>query len=303
MKSSHSKKVPTWRDSFLLTQWRTWLFSLFKRISIWHLYRYPFEGVLLAKNLWRHRVSLSRKCRVSQKINFTCTVILLSHNRPQNMQIIIQSALANKFISRIIVSNSNKAIKISEWVRLHDERLFLIDELKSTQPGHRFELALNQSDNHFMAVDDDIFLTPHQWSDFFEALLSNEKVPHGITGNIFRPGTISSNGSPFHHITEADSEVDVLIGAYAFTRNVAEATKNLAKLCGFPELSQIRNGEDIILSLAGEGRPLIHNLGRLFCCSTMALDGVALSKGESNFWKAREKIYHDVLEKLHESNR
>jgi hypothetical protein len=74
-------------------------------------------------------------------------------------------------------------------------------------------------------------------------------------------------------------------------------------MCGFPELSQIRNGEDIILSLAGEGRPLIHNLGRLFCCSTMALDGVALSKGESNFWKAREKIYHAVLEKLHESNR
>src|SRR2546429_607993 len=67
------------------------------------------------------------------------------------------------------------------------------------------------------AIDDDIFFTPGQWKNFFELLLSDDQCPHGIIGQVYRPGTTSSNGSPFHHVIGRDAEVDVLIGAYAFT--------------------------------------------------------------------------------------
>jgi hypothetical protein len=277
--------------SFLATQWKLWLLSLPKRRSPWHLYRYPIDGALLAKNLLRHRRELSRPAPPRADLAAGCTVILLSHNRPQNMEFIVKSALANDFVRRVVVSNSNREVRIAEWIKQHDERLFLVDETKPTQPGHRFVLALEQQGENFLAVDDDIFLTPPQWADFLGALLSGESVPHGITGNIYQVGTMSSNGSPFHHVSRKNCEVDVLIGAYAFTRKQAEQTKILAAAAGFPDLSQVRNGEDILLSLAGEGRPLVHDLGRIFCCETRALEGVALSESEQSFWKVREQLY------------
>jgi hypothetical protein len=276
---------------FFVTQWKLWLISLPKRRSLWHLYRYPIDGALLAKNLWRHHRELSRPAPPRADLAAGCTVILLSHNRPQNMEFIVRSALANAFVRRVVVSNSNREVRIAEWIKQRDERLVLVDETKPTQPGHRFVLALEQKGDHFLAVDDDIFLTPRQWADFLAALMSDESVPHGITGNIYRAGTSSSNGSPFHHVSRSNGELDVLIGAYAFTREQAERTKLLAAAVGFPDLSQVRNGEDILLSLSGEGRPLVHDLGRLFCCETRALEGVALSESEQSFWKVREQLY------------
>ena len=68
--------------------------------------------------------------------------------------------------------------------------------------------------------------------NFFEFLLADEKCPHGIIGQDYRPGTKSSNGSPFHHLTERDTEVDVLIGAYAFTREHLKRVFDLAAKIG-----------------------------------------------------------------------
>src|SRR5215813_10896125 len=67
----------------------------------------------------------------------TCVVVLLSHNRPQNMSLLVETALGNCFVTKVIVSNSNPKVKIRDWIASKDPRLIIIDETIPTQPGHR----------------------------------------------------------------------------------------------------------------------------------------------------------------------
>ena len=71
----------------------------------------------------------------------TCVTVLLTHKRPQNMWLLVEGALRNRFVTRVIVSNSNPEVKIRDWVESTDPRLTLIDERTPTQPGHRLVLA------------------------------------------------------------------------------------------------------------------------------------------------------------------
>ena len=147
---------------------------------------------------------------------------------------------------------------------------------------------------YVLSIDDDIFLTPGQWTNFFEFLLADEKCPHGIIGQDYRPGTKSSNGSPFHHLTERDTEVDVLIGAYAFTREHLKRVFDLAAKIGISDLSRVRNGEDILLSFSGTTRPHIHPLKPALFCASEGLPGVALWKTHDHFWDERIRVFEKV---------
>jgi len=223
----------------------------------------------------------------------TCVVVLLSHNRPQNMHLLVETALHNSFVTEVIVSNSNREIRIADWIDAYDNRLTLIDELETTQPGHRLVLADRSGAAHFLAIDDDILFSPLQLQEFFACLLGDPEVPHGVTGNLYLPGTISSNGSPFHHVSAKEREVDVLIGAYAFTRCHLDRVFTLAKALGIEKLSGLRNGEDILLSFSGSRPPLIHAI-RPFLCASNSLPGVALWKSVDSFWQEREALYQKL---------
>ena len=223
-----------------------------------------------------------------------CTVILLSHNRPQNVSLLVEGALKNAFVSKVVVSNSNPNVRIADWVKTNDLRLFLLDETKPTRPGYRFVLAAQETGDYFISVDDDIFPAPRQWTEFFQCLLANEAVPHGLTGNLYKPGTASSNGSPFHHVAGGNVEVDVLIGAYAFTRRHLERLFELARRLKLGDMTNLANGEDILLSFAGEGRPKIHDVGKLFCCASTSLEGVALWRTLGDFWDERVRLFEAV---------
>ena len=59
---------------------------------------------------------------------------------------------------------------------------------RPTRPGYRFVFAAQEADDYFISVDDDIFPAPRQWTEFFQCLLANEAVPHGLTGNLYKPG-------------------------------------------------------------------------------------------------------------------
>jgi hypothetical protein len=220
-----------------------------------------------------------------------CVVILLSHNRPQNIPLLVRSALKNSFVSKLVVSNSNRKVRIADWIKINDSRLLLVDEIKPTRPGYRFVLAAQEPGNYFLSVDDDIFLSPIQWAKFFQCLLANESEPHGLTGNLYKPGTISPNGSPFHHVSGFNMEVDVLIGAYAFTRRHLERLFELAHRLNFDDITNLANGEDVLLSLAGEQRPQIHDVGEVFCCTSTSLEGVALWRTLNDFWEERIDLF------------
>ncbi len=265
------------------------------RRSIKHKLHIGVEAVRL---LWNYavlqRALISKDPPHSNFSGKLCTVILLSHNRPQNLPLLVQSALKNKFVTKIVVSNSNCNVRITDWVKTNDSRLVLVDETKTTRPGYRFVLAAQQEGEYFLSVDDDIFLMPNQWAKYFQCLLADETVPHGLTGNLYRPGTSSSNGSPFHYVSNKNAEVDVLIGAYAFTRYHLERLFELARRLELGEMTRIANGEDILLSFAGERRPLIHDVGQLFCCASTSLEGVALWRTLHDFWNERITLFEQA---------
>ena len=125
-------------------------------------------------------------------------------------------------------------------------------------------------------------------SNFFSA---DEQYPHGIIGHDYRPGTKSSNGSPFHHITGQDANTDVLIGAYAFTREHLKRVFELAVMIGVSDLSRVRNYDDILLSFSGTTRPHIHPLKPALFCASEGLPGVALWKSDDHFWDERIRVF------------
>ncbi|MGI8480507.1 MAG: hypothetical protein ACR2MF_00315 [Chthoniobacterales bacterium] len=226
----------------------------------------------------------------------TCAVVLLSHNRPQNLTILARGALSNEFVTKVVISNSNRDVRIAEWVDVQDPRLVLINETKPTQPGHRLILSRDTGSRYLLAVDDDIFLTPCQWSRLFQTLVSDENRPHGLTGNQYHPGTKSSNGSPFHHITGVEAEVDVLIGAYAFTSEHLNRVFELATVAGIHDISQVRNYDDILLSFGGTRPPRIHAITPALLCASASLPGIALWKSREEFWEERVRVFESLRE-------
>lgn len=280
-------------NAFITGQYR-YLFQTFPtRNSVRHKLLIGVEAVRLLMNYGALQWALRSRLALPDFDGKKCTVILLSHNRPQNLRVLVKAALKNTFVSKIIVSNSNRNVRISEWIQHEDPRLICIDETKPTRPGYRFVLATEAPGKYFLSVDDDIFLTPRQWAELFQCLLANEAVPHGLTGNLYK-SEISANGSPFHHVSEVNRDVDVLIGAYAFTRDHTQRLLKLANRLGLGDLTNLANGEDVLLSFAGEGRPQIHNVGSVFCCASTSLEGVALWRTLEGFWDERVKLYERV---------
>jgi len=282
-------------NSFLLAQYR-YLFQTFpSRRSMRHKLFIGVEAVqLLSKHVSLQRALQHHITSPLVTSGRQCTVILLSHNRPQNLPLLVNGALKNSFVKKVIVSNSNRGVRIADWVKANDPRLILVDEVKPTRPGYRFVLAAQETGDYFISVDDDIFPTPQQWADCFHCLLADEAVPHGLTGNLYKPGTASSNGSPFHHVNGDNVEVDVLIGAYAFTRRHLELLFELARRLELGDMTKLANGEDVLLSFSGEGRPKIHDVGKLFCCASTSLEGVALWRTLNDFWEERIRLFERV---------
>jgi hypothetical protein len=192
------------------------------------------------------------------------------------------------FVTKVVVSNSNRNVRIREWVKTGDPRAVLIDETEPTQPGHRFVLAVRESGDYFLSVDDDIFLTPRQIALLFEQLVRNDAVPHGVKGNLYEPAWANAFGH--------DQEVDVLHGVYAFTRRQVAVTTALAETLGLAPLSGLRNGEDILMSFAGRARPKIHAVGRITECASNALPGIALWKSIDGFMDERRRLFDRARE-------
>lgn len=286
--------LPVFVNGFLQVQVGYLLRTLPYRHSWRHKLRTLVQAMQLFVGYIRLKVTLRFSAPAAPIRGKTCVAVLLTHNRPQNMWLLVEAALRNRFVTSVIVSNSNPQVKIRDWIASTDSRLTLVDEATPTQPGHRLVLAKQTGAQYVLSIDDDIFLTPKQWAKFFEFLLSDEQCPHGIIGQDYRAGTKSSNGSPFHHLTGRDTEADVLIGAFAFTREHLKHVFDLAAKIGVSDLSQVRNGEDILLSFSGTTRPHIHPLKPALFCASEGLPGVALWKTHDHFWDERIRVFEKV---------
>lgn len=224
------------------------------------------------------------------------TVILLSYNRVRNMQPIVRGLLRSGVVERIIVSNNNPSYRIGEWISLRDERLELVDQPHKTAPGIRFEFARKAPGSYFLSVDDDVFLTPRQVQRLFQELRANPRMPHGIQGeNYVGMNAPPGPGQKVRRIPwdlglqRAERETDVLNCVYAFTREHVEEMFRLAGQLG-RDVATLGNGEDILLSCSGQGRPRIHDLGRVLMCLSAHQLGVATYRTREHFFQEREEL-------------
>ena len=214
------------------------------------------------------------------------TVVLLSYGRAANLNSIVAACLACPFVQRVVLSNNNPQLRIRDFVSQRDSRLRVTDQSERRFPSIRYELARDSGDEWLLCIDDDTFLTPRQIRSLFEALLAEPSVPHGIAGENFR-----TEGGITEYLFGAPGEpetVDCLVWAYAFTRQHAERYFELLQGLGIDNTT-FRANEDIVLSLAGDGRPLVHNLGTLHLCESRDAEDVATSK-QAGFREQREDL-------------
>lgn len=143
-------------------------------------------------------------------------VVLLSYRRMKNLRHIVDSLLVCEFVHEILLSNNNPEVRMEDFIRVRDPRLRIIDQKEHCFPSNRYELARQLPGRYFMSIDDDMFLSPRQIRKLFMALIENSSVPHGAGGEDF----VVENGKVISrsHVRGEEREVDVILWAYAFTR-------------------------------------------------------------------------------------
>jgi hypothetical protein len=227
-----------------------------------------------------------------------CTVILLAFKRPANLDPILRSVLKCDAVEKVIVHNNAEAA-LAPWITVRDPRIVLLEQPKPVPHGIRLALALGGEGRYFLSIDDDVFLYPEQIAALFAALVRDPGVPHGLDGEIRWEALglkAESRRYPFKIAhSRRECEVDHLTRVYAFTRAHVERANQLARELGFASLQAVGNGEDILLSFSGTGRPRIHDTGAILGCLSHAEEGVATwTSGGEAFFEYRAELHRKL---------
>ncbi len=225
------------------------------------------------------------------------TVIVLNHKRPENVGQIARYVLRAGFVGKLIISNNSQEYPIEKYIKAQDPRLVLINQAEPSGVGISFELAREYPSRYYLRVDDDIFLHPAQLQWIYWNLRQFADRPHGIFGAALAPDKNPDQEWPFVHRRNVDATVEILNGLFAFTREHLDEYFRLCGLLGITNQKTLMNGEDIVLSYAGDKKPLIHNIGPIWECASEASPGVALHQSRPRFYEERWKIFSD-LEKI-----
>lgn len=216
-----------------------------------------------------------------------CTAIILNYKRPQNIELLVRTALLTSGIAKVIVSNNNPSCHLERWLRLRHPRLQLLYPPDRRGTGERFGIAAGEPSEFFIAIDDDIFLRPKQLQILCEELRRKPEIPHGIFGEIMK-----ENGVVQHAVHGFDGELDILNRVYAFTFEHVALFFQLVQGLNITA-EQIRREsyfDDILLSFCGSTRPQCHNVGTYLDCATQGKKGIAAWR-EEQFTRQRALAY------------
>jgi hypothetical protein len=130
--------------------------------------------------------------------------------------------------------------------------------------GARISLAASLPFDHYIAVDDDVFLTPEQYAELADRLRREPDRAHGICGQRleFSDGAFAYR----HRLVAIDAGVSILNMVYAFSRAQAVAAMDLAARVGFGDWRRIGSVDDIVLSCASAEPSFCHDVGELSLC-------------------------------------
>jgi glycosyl transferase family 2 len=259
--------------------------------SLTHLREYPwFSGRLrYLRDFTRWQRQVRHQGPLPAPGPQRLTVILLSYRRVRNMEPLVESLLRTDFVGHVVVSNNNPAYRISDWVRLRDERLQLVDQPVRRHAGVRFELARSAPGDYFASIDDDIFLLPSQVEHLFRSLLADSSVPHGLQGESHDGEHGPEETQGWRVNLRGEQRVDSINRVYFFTREHLTELYRLAGLLGL-EVGNMSNGEDLLLSSCGQARPLVHEVGKVTDCLSACRRGVAISWTHQHFFQERTAL-------------
>ena len=158
--------------------------------------------------------------------------------------------------------------------------------------GVRVALAAQLPFDHWLAIDDDTFLTAGQIRSLVERFRAEPDRAHGIAGQ-----RIELNGTVVdfrNAMREVDAAVSTLNLVYAFSRSQARAAIALSARLGFAAWDDIGPIDDFLLSCASAKPPLCHNLGAVVVCETSNEPGIALWQS-SGFYHQRVEIARKLM--------
>lgn len=220
-------------------------------------------------------------------------VIVLNYKRPQNIAAITLAARSALPNATIFVLDQAQD-ETHQWRDVDPQAMvWLRRSPRNDGAGARVLLASHLPFTHYIAIDDDTFLTPGQISRLAELLQSQPDRAHGIWGQRFERvnGGIQANGS----LIQVNAPVSILNRVYAFTRSQATAAIALSARLGFASWRDIGPTDDILLSCAASKPPLVHALGPFEQCATSNTPGVAVWKTEG-FSDRRVEVCRRLLE-------
>lgn len=216
------------------------------------------------------------------------TFIILNFERPNNIQRIIDLIRCSRSFGRIMVSNNKPSTNLHDY--LSDDRtgVHVINQPREMPPIIRNQIAWDASGEYFLMIDDDVFLEPRQ-IDFLTKKLAEDPIRlHGVWGQNVQ---IQNGQAVFQSgIHAVNKEVSVLNCVYACTKSHIQRFFAIFNQLGYQNLTDLKFGDDIIMSVSGMAPPRCHDLGRLRFCSSFNDPAVAQWKKEG-FDDARSDLF------------
>lgn len=230
--------------------------------------------------------------------NETCTIILLSHSRIENMQPIVRSALKCDFLEKIIVCNTNPSFDIRRSIRFRDPRIELMNTDKPHGSIMRYQIAAKRKGHYFISIDDDVFLYPDQIYRLFRRLVAHPEIPHGIWGQIYE-GDLAGEPVFTWNVFGRDISVDILNRVHAFTDAHVASYFRVLSDAGIDESSEWWNKSicDIPLAFSTFLRPACHDIGFILQCPTESSPTIAQWAG-SSFQSDRNILFRRIAERI-----
>ena len=220
------------------------------------------------------------------------TFILLSFARPKNIQRIINSIKQSESFGWIVLSNNQPKVNLIEYLSGDNTGVSIINQKSVMPPIIRMEIARNTDADYFIFIDDDIFLQPRQIDGLLGKLIDDPTRPHGIIGE--KHQIVENKLRVQTGFQNTDSEVTVINSVYACTKkHILRFFEIFAKL-GYGKPTDLRFGDDIILSASGEKSPLIHDLGPIHICATYNHPEIAQWK-KTDFNEHRFRLEMNIL--------
>jgi len=266
--------------------------------------KYPFAiRLIIIQGLywrWIFNIFIGKKQSITS--DKKVTVILQSYKRCETINELACSILKCSFVEKLIISNNNPEIIMEDWINRSDPRMILINNSERRGAGYRWILAEKENAEYFIAIDDDLFISPKQIKALFLNLIQDPDIPHGLFGSIFPKRISDLNEDDVNkyrqYLSSVNSEVDAIHRIYAVTKAHADTFIDYIKQMqsdAFGEkalgIEDVENvADDMVISCTSKYKPRIHYMGYILSSPNCATKGVALFSTEKDFTKRRLMI-------------